>query len=265
MKAFLTGLLLAALAVTTSQSRAEAADRPLLVFAAASLAEVMDEAGKGFVAKGGEAPQVSLAGSGTLARQIIAGAPATLFISAHPKWVDEVEKAGLTREIRPYAANRVVLVVAKDSGATPPADDGDAALSAAIDAVIGTDGRLAIGDPASVPAGQYARDALTSLGIWSKIEPRTAPVENVRVALSLVARGEAPAGIVYASDAAAEPDVKVLAVLPERLHQPVRYPAALLGGADEEAAPSAAAFLDYLTGPDGADILRRHGLEPIAK
>lgn len=265
MKALLTGLLLATLSVTSVQSRAQAADRPLLVFAAASLAEVMDDAGKGFVAKGGDAPQVSLAGSGTLARQIIAGAPATLFISAHPKWVDEVEKAGLTREIRPYAANRLVLVVANDSTAVPPADDGDAALSAAIGAVIGSDGRLAIGDPASVPAGQYARDALISLGIWSKIEPRAAPVENVRVALSLVARGEAPAGIVYASDAAAEPDVKVLAVLPERLHEPVRYPAALLGGTDEEAPPSAVAFLDYLTGPDGADILRRHGLEPITK
>ena len=132
-----------------------------------------------------------------------------------------------------------------------------------IDRLLGADGRLAIGDPASVPAGQYARDALTSLGIWQRIEPRTAPVENVRVALALVARGEAPAGIVYASDAAAEPGVTVLAALPERLHAPVRYPAALITADGADVSADAAAFLDYLTGPEGAKILRRHGLEPI--
>ncbi|MEN2978386.1 molybdate ABC transporter substrate-binding protein [Tistrella bauzanensis] len=259
MKALFAGLVLLLLHLQPSA----AADRPLLVFAAASLAEVMADASDGFTRAGGTAPKVSLAGSGTLARQIIAGAPATLFISAHPKWVSEVEKAGLVAETRPYAANRIVLVVPAGSAVPAPADDGDAAIIATIDRVLGKDGRLAIGDPASVPAGQYASDALTSLGIWQRIEPRTAPVENVRVALALVARGEAPAGIVYASDAAAEPGVAVLAALPERLHAPVRYPAALITADGADVSADAAAFLDYLTGPEGAKILRRHGLEPI--
>jgi molybdate transport system substrate-binding protein len=188
--------LLCAAASLACLARAET----ITVFAAASLGEALDAAARPFEAATGDKVAVSYAASSALARQVEAGAPASLFISADVDWIDYVEKRGLavpgTR--RDLHGNDLVLIAPAGSATSvkiAPGFDLAAALG---------DGRLALANPDSVPAGKYAKAALTALGAWQRVEGRIAPAENVRAALALVSRGEAPLGIVYRTDALAE-------------------------------------------------------------
>lgn len=243
-------LLFLLLALATSA--AHAADRALTIFAAASLTEAFRDAGTAWHQAGHPAPVFSFAGSSTLARQIAAGAPADVFVSADAAWMDQVEKSGrvVPGTRADIAGNRLVLVAAAGrEGPVPLRAD-------ALTALLGPTGRLAIGDPAHVPAGIYARQALTRLGLWSTVATRLAPAADVRAALLLVSRGETPAGIVYATDAAAAPTLAVLATFPAPSHDPIRYPAAAIAGVSTD---QARAFLAFLRAPAGRAILARRG------
>ncbi len=241
----LAALLLLAMAAIPPARAGE----PLTLFAAASLAEAMDEILAAHEAATGAPVRASYAASSTLARQIEAGAPADLFVSANVGWMDRLEAAGLlaASSRTEIASNRLVVVAPADGPA--PEDDAAALLAAA-------EGRIAVGDPDHVPAGIYARAALEHLGLWPALAPRLARADNTRAALALVAVGEAPLGIVYATDARVEPAVRVLAEVPAAAHPPIRYPAAIVAGRD---GPGPRALLARIAGPEGRAALARHG------
>ena len=230
------------------------------VFAAASLKEALDDAAQAWSKRSGARPVISYASSAALARQIEQGAPADVFVSADEDWMDWAEARRLlrpgTRE--KLLSNRLVLVA---PAAAPPA-----ALRLApgvpLAAALGTDGRLALGDVASVPAGRYARAALEALGAWPSLAGRLAQTENVRAALTLVARGEAPLGVVYATDARAEPRVRVVDAFPETTHPPVVYPVAVLAAARSAKAQP---FVDFLRSPEGRAIFAARGFAPAPR
>ena len=228
----LASLLLAAFCL----ARPLAADE-ITVFAAASLKGALDKAAAGFEAATGNHATLAFAGSSALARQIEQGAPANIFISANPGWMDRLEEGGLiaTGSRTDLLGNRLVLI-APQGEQTPVAES--------IPAFLGQgDGRIAMALVDAVPAGIYGKAALESLGLWQSVSPRVVQADNVRAALALVALGEAPLGIVYATDAAAEPRVAALATFPEDSHPPIRYPAAAIAGRES---PAAAEFLTYL-------------------
>jgi len=223
------------------------------VFAAASLTDALHTLGRQWQVAGHPAPRFAFAASSTLARQIEQGAPAALFFSADARWMDELAARGLlapdTR--RDLLHNELVLVV--------PADHPiHVTLAPGFDlaGLLGPGGRLAIGDPGFVPAGLYAREALGSLGLWPQVAQRLAPAADVRGALLLVARGEAPAGIVYATDAAIEPGVVRAAVFPPGSHAPIIYPVALLRDGDT---PQARDFLAFLESAAARAVFTRLG------
>jgi molybdate transport system substrate-binding protein len=226
------------------------------VFAAASLNEALTEIAAAWQRAGHPKPLLSFAASSTLARQIEQGAPANLFASADQQWMDYLDQRGLiVRETRrDLLANELVLVVPKDRAraiAIGPGFD--------LAAVLGRDGRLAVGDPAHVPAGLYAQQALTKLGVWPQAEPRLARAQDVRGALRLVELGEAPAGIVYATDAAASAGVAVAGVFPPDSHERITYPFAVVRSGDS---PAARALLDFMTGPEARAIFTKRGFSP---
>ncbi len=222
------------------------------VFAAASLTNVMQELGRAHQAAGAGALRFSFAASSALARQIEQGAPADIFVSADEPWMDYLAQRNLivaATRTSPLS-NRLVLVMPADrvrSVALAPGFD--------LRGLLG-DGRLALGDPAHVPAGTYARAALMSLGLWEDARPRLAPAENVRAALLLVERGEAPAGIVYATDAAVAPGVRIAGTFPADSHPPITYPFAIVAGRDR---PSVRAVFAFLIGPDARAAYARAG------
>jgi molybdate transport system substrate-binding protein len=228
----------------------------LTVFAAASLTDAMKDISAAWEKQGHPALRLSFASSSTLARQIEQGAPANLFASADEKWMDYLAKANAivpdTR--KDLLSNQLVLVVPKDrSRKVTIGPDLDLA------ALLGPNGRIATGDPAHVPVGIYAKQALTKLGLWAKVEPRLARAEDVRGALLLVERGEAPAGIVYATDAAVSSGVIVAGVFPESSHERITYPFAVIRTGDT---PDARELMAYLAGPDARAIFDRHGFSP---
>jgi molybdate transport system substrate-binding protein len=221
------------------------------VFAAASLSDALSDVGRAYQAKTGTMPALSFAASSTLARQIEASRGADVFISADTDWMDYLDSRGLiAHETRKnLLGNKLVLIApagANVSLAIAPHFDLLGALNG---------GRLSIADPDSVPAGKYARTALATLGVWNSVVNRTVNAENVRVALSYVARGEAPLGIVYATDAYGEKSVRVVATFPDNTHAAIVYPAALT----RDAAPDAGRFLDFLSGPQAAAIFQKYG------
>lgn len=231
------------------------AQEPLRIFAAASLKTALDRIVQSWDGAAPGSIRVSYAGSGVLARQIVAGAPAHLFVSANPDWMGWAVQQGAIdpQSRRVIASNRLVLVA--------PAPAQPVALQAGTLAErLGPDGRLAIGLVASVPAGIYGAEALRALGLWPTLRDRLAQTDNVRAALALAALGEAPLALVYASDAAAEPRVDVVADVPVQLHAPIRYPAALVTPAP--AHPKAAALLAYLTSDPAQTILQETGFLP---
>jgi molybdate transport system substrate-binding protein len=228
------------------------------VFAAASLKESLDEQARAFERESGHRVVASYAASSALARQIEAGAPAHLFISADADWMDAVERKGLLvpGSRTPLLANSLVLIAPADSTLSLRI----APRFALVDAL--GQGRLAIAQPDTVPAGKYAKAALTNLGVWAAVQERIAPAENVRAALALVALGEAPVGIVYLSDTRAEPRVRVLDRFAANAHPPIVYPAALLAGRTE---PAAQTFLAYLRSSAARAVWAKHGFEPVRR
>jgi molybdate transport system substrate-binding protein len=249
MRALIAAL---ALLLLPASPRAEA---PVTIFAAASLADVLQAA----VEARGVPARLVLAGSSALARQIDAGAPADLYISANAAWMDHLEAQGLLADGTRFdlAANALVLVAPAPAPGSateprePPALTPDFPLAEAL-----ADGRLALALTRAVPAGIYAREALEALGLWTKAAPRLVETDDVRGALALAARGEVPLALVYATDAAAEPRVVVVATVPPEAHAPIRYPAAVIAQRD---APAARAWLTWLAGPEGRALFARHG------
>ena len=242
-------LLLAVICAAPSQAAAPAAP---LVLAAASLQEALTDAADAWARHGHPRPVLAFAASSALARQVEAGAPADLFISADREWIDQMATRGLLRPgtRADLAGNRLVLIAAAGSRLALRPAPGFALAPA-----LGT-GRLAVADPDAVPAGIYARQALTSLGVWPQVAGRLARAENVRAALALVARGAAPLGVVYATDARAEPRVAVLGVFPAASHPPITYPLALLARATS---PDAEPFRRFLLSGEGQALLARRG------
>lgn len=241
----------AALVVTLAAASPIAAEE-VVVFAAASLRSALDPLAETFEAATGHEVTISYAGSNTLARQIIEGAPADIFLSASTEWMDAVEQAGAvvpgTR--RDLLGNRLVLI-AHD----PAADGVDLTGDTDLPALLGG-GRLAMALVDSVPAGQYGKEALTRLGLWDGVSGSVAQADNVRAALALVSTGEAPYGIVYATDAAADPAVHVVGTFPAGSHAPITYPVALL---TESADAGDKAFLDSLSSDSAARVFAGQG------
>jgi molybdate transport system substrate-binding protein len=226
--------------------------KPPLVLAAASLQESLTAAADAWAARKHEKPVISFAASSALARQIDAGAPADLFISADEPWMDDVEKHGL---LKPgtrvsFLANRLVLVAPAASAARISIRK-NMPLAQALG-----DGRLAMADPDAVPAGKYGKAALTALGVWPAVEGKVARAENVRAALALVERGEAPFGVVYETDAKASKGVRIIGIFPPDSHPKISYPIAVLttaSSADTEG------FRRFLISGAGRAIFARYG------
>src|ERR1700761_4059075 len=237
-------------------STAVAADagKTVLVFGAASLTDVLDELGHAFTAQTPIQVKSSLAASSALAKQIEAGAPADVFFSADLEWMDYLEQRNLLRpgSRHDVVLNRLVLIAPADSKISvkiAPRFDLLKALG---------DGKLATGDPDSVPVGKYAHAALEKLGVWDSVSSRIVRAENVRSALAFVARGEAPLGIVYRTDALAEKRVRIVDVFPEDSHPPIVYPVALT----THAGPDAQRFLDFVVSDAAKPIFRKYGFSP---
>jgi molybdate transport system substrate-binding protein len=223
----------------------------ITVFAAASLTDALGDVGKAYKAKTGNDAVFSFAASSTLARQIEASGGADIFMSADTDWMDYLDSRGLVAHDtrRNLLGNHLVLIA--------PADANVSLTIASHFDLLGAlhGGRLSIADPDSVPAGKYARTALTTLGVWNSVIDHLVQAENVRVALKYVSSGEAPLGIVYTTDALSDKGVHIVGTFPESSHAPIVYPAALV----KDAKPEAKAFLDFLSGPEARAIFEKDG------
>ena len=229
-----------------------AEQQPLTVFAAASLKTALDQANQAFTARTGIPVRASYAASSALAKQIAQGAPADIYASADVDWMDDLDQrqlvlAGTRVDL---LGNRLVVIAAKDSPVSALALDPPSFTSA-----LGGR-RLALAEVTSVPAGRYAKAALQSLGLWEELRPHLAMAENVRAALRFVSRGEAPLGIVYATDAAADPEVKIVATFPADSHPPIVYPFAATADGNAERARS---YLEFLQGRSARAIFEKQG------
>jgi molybdate transport system substrate-binding protein len=223
----------------------------LLVFAAASLSEALEEVDRAFTQRTAVGVKASYAASSALARQIEAGAPADVFFCADVPWVDYLDERGLLRRgTRHDLLGNTLVLIAPAGSALALTIAPDFALAAALG-----DGRLALADPEAVPAGKYAQAALSKLGVWPAVEKHLARAENVRAALAYVARGEAPLGIVYRTDALAEKRVRIIDTFPVDSHPPIVYPVALTA----TARPQAAALLEFLLSEEARAIFARYG------
>ena len=240
----------AAALIVLSITHAQAAD--VLVFGAASLKEALDEQARIFANSSGDKVTISYAASSALARQIASGAPADLFIAADLEWMDYVDERQLLRPGTRVQLLRNALVLI-----APAASQARIAIGRGfpLAALLGQ-GRLAMADPDSVPAGKYGRAALEHLGVWSSVESRIARAENVRAALALVSRGETPIGIVYATDAQADKGVRIVGTFPADSHRPIVYPAAIVA---TSASPAAKPLLDYLQSAAARPVWERFG------
>jgi molybdate transport system substrate-binding protein len=225
------------------------------VFAAASLTDALRDIATEWTRRGQPSPRLSFGSASTLARQIEQGAPANIFASADAKWMDYLAERHLIADgtRQDLVGNELVLIVPADHPV-------QIALNAAFDAarLLGPDGKLATGDPAHVPVGIYAEQALRKLGMWDAIAPRLARTDDVRSALLLVERGEAAAGIVYATDAEAAKNVVVAGVFPATTHDPITYPFALTAAGDTA---EARAFIAFLSGPEARAVFLRRGFK----
>ncbi len=257
------GLLCAALLSTLpadSWAQAAAGSQPqpdLIILAASSLTDALNEIGPAFTAASHHGIKLSYAASSALARQIEAGAPADVFMSADTDWMDYLQMRNLidTGSRRNVVGNRLVLISPADSTVTIKI-----APHFALARLLG-DGRLATGNPDSVPVGKYAKIALTNLGVWSEVQDKIAAADNVRAALALVARGEAPLGIVYRTDALIEKKVRIVADFPASSHDSIVYPAAATAHAHEGAAD----FVKFLASPAAQAVFSRFGFDPAPK
>jgi len=252
--------LFAALVILTGSihSAAQAEDKTLTVFAAASMKNALDDIDAAFTAKTGLKVSASYAASSTLAKQIEQGAPADIFVSADTDWMDyAAAKKTIDEPTRAnLLGNSIVLIAPRDSKID------NLAIGAGFDlAALAGDGKIATGDVKSVPVGKYAKAALEKLGAWQAAEPKFAMADSVRAALTLVARGEAALGIVYATDAKVEPGVKVVGTFPPDSHPPIIYPVA----ATTTAKPEAKTYLDYLHSSAAKAVLEKYGFTYLIK
>jgi molybdate transport system substrate-binding protein len=229
-----------------------AQSRDVLVFAAASLKNALDDIAAQYERETGKHANISLAASSALAKQIENGAPADIFISADLDWMDYLAARNLIKPgtRKDLLGNALVLVAPKDSTAQIKIEPGFA-LAALL-----ADGKLAMADTSAVPAGKYGKAALEKLGVWSSVAGKVAQTENVRAALAFVARKEAPFGIVYQTDAAAEPTVRIVGVFPEDSHPPINYPIAVTASSTN---PDAASFLAYLASTKARPLFEKQG------
>lgn len=256
MKSFarLLPLLLACAGI----AQADQPEKPeLLVFAAASLTNVLGELAPVWEKSGGVPVKLSFAASSVLARQIEAGGDADVFISADQEWMDYLQAHNLISQPSRVnlVGNRLVLIAPADSKIELKIKRGfDLAGALA-------GGRLATGDPDTVPVGRYARSALMSLDVWKQVADRLVRADNVRSAMTFVARGEAPLGIVYTTDAQIDQEVRVVATFPDNSHAPITYPAA----ATATAGPEAAAFLAFLRSSEAALTWKKYGFLELTK
>jgi molybdate transport system substrate-binding protein len=232
-------------------------NQEVLVFAAASLTNVLDEVGAAYMQQTRQPVKFSYAASSALARQLEAGARADVFFSADLEWMDYVQARGLidrsTR--RDVLGNRLALVAPADSRIELKIAPGFA-LAAAL-----SNGRLATGDPQSVPVGKYARSALTSLGVWNDVADRLVRADNVRSALAFIARGETPLGIVYETDAKVEKRVRIVDFFPAGSHPPIVYPVAVTA----QARPAARQFIDFLQSAPAQQAFKKYGFQDPPK
>jgi len=246
--AAVTGL---ALLLATTVAHAE----DVYVFAAASATNALNDIGEMFASRGFGTLKASYASSSTLAKQVEQGAPAQVFLSADPQWMDYLAgKKLIVADSRVNLLGNVLVVIA-------PADSkqGPLTIDKTTDwAKLLGDGRLSTGDPDHVPVGLYARQAFEKLGQWTVVEPKLARAESVRAAMALVERGEAPLGIVYATDAQVSKKVKVVGTIPADLHDPVVYPVALIAGHDSAAAR---AFLQFLQSAEAKAVFVKYGFK----
>ena len=248
-----------AAAMALAPRPALAQSKIITVFAAASLQDTMKAIGADYERRTGTKVSFSFAGSSVLAKQIAQGAPADVFVSADPQWMDYLQGKGLlaagTRA--DLLTNHLALIAPKDSGVRLKIARGFPLAQA-----LGAGGRLAMADPDAVPAGLYGKAALTRLGVWPQVQDRIAIGENVRAALIFVARGEAPLGIVYDTDAKVDPRVRIVDLFPEDSHPPIRYPGAAL---KQAADPDAARFLAYLREPAAEAVFARYGFTVLGR
>jgi len=234
----------------------------VIVFAAASLKNALDVIAAQWQKETGKRAVVSYAASSALARQIEQAAPAQMFISADLDWMDYVAQRSLIRpETRSnLLGNRIVLIVPKDIATKHGAQTIEIKPGFDLAKVLG-DGRLAMANVDAVPAGKYGKAALEKLGVWAGVSGKVAQAENVRAALLLVSRGEAPAGIVYQTDAAADPNVTIIGTFPEDTHPPIIYPIALTAGVSHA---DAAAFLAYIKSAKAKPLFQVQGFTVLS-
>jgi molybdate transport system substrate-binding protein len=250
------GLVLAAIGISPP---AVADPGGVVVFAAASLKNVLDGINADNQKAGGKHAAISYAASSTLAKQIENAAPADIFISADLKWMDYLDDKHLIDHASRVnlLGNALVLIAPKDSKASVTI-----APNFPLAQLLGADGKLAMADPTAVPAGIYGKAALTKLGVWGSVSGRVAAAENVRAALALVSRGEAPFGIVYKTDAAVDPSVKIVATFPPDSVPPIIYPMALIASSKN---PDAKAFAAYLRSPAAKAAFEKAGFDFLDK
>lgn len=249
-------VLAAATALCVLSAPAAGATEGVTVFAAASLKTALDAVSAAWTAQTQKTARISYAASSSLAKQIEQGAPADLFFSADLDWMEFLGQRQLidTASVTALLGNDIVLIAPKDSNVTARLEPGVPLVE-----LLGG-GRLALADVKAVPAGKYAKAALQSLGAWDSVESHIAQAENVRAALKLVATGEAPLGVVYRTDAEAEPAVRQVAVFPAGSHPPIVYPVALVSASRN---PDANEFLAFLKTPEAAAIFRAQGFVPL--
>ncbi len=246
-------LLVLACLLTDTAHAADDRNQQVLVFAAASLTNVLDEIGAAYTQQTRQQVKFAYAASSALARQLEAGARADVFFSADLEWMDYAQARGLIDRTtrRNVLGNRLALVAPTDSKIELKIAPGFA-LAAALG-----NGRLATGDPQSVPVGKYARSALTSLGVWNDVADRLVRADNVRSALAFIARGETPLGIVYETDAKVEKRVRVVDFFPADSHPPIVYPVAVTA----QARASAGQFIDFLQSSAAQNAFEKYGFQ----
>ncbi|MGE0667748.1 MAG: molybdate ABC transporter substrate-binding protein [Sphingomonadales bacterium] len=244
--------LAAAMLVMAAPAVAGVRQQEVTVFAAASLTNALQDLGKAYEATTGVKVILSFASSSAVAKQIEAGAPADLFVSADAEWMDYLQRHGLidaaTR--RNLLSNSLVLIAPAGSAAQLAIAPGFPLAQA-----LGRDGRLSVGDPDFVPAGRYAHAALSQLGVWTDVADRLLRADNVRSALAFVSRGEAPLGIVYRTDVTVDGKVRIIGTFPAGSHPPIVYPLAVVKGAK----PGAREFQDFLRTPQARALFEKYG------
>lgn len=254
---FLRRLLIGAFALLIASAPSVAIAADITVFAAASLTDALNEINTAWTKETSHSAAISFAASSTLAKQIEAGGPADMFISADTEWMDYLDHRNLIqhRTRVDLLGNHLVLIA-------PAASRTQIAIAPHFD-LAGTlgNGRLAVADPDSVPAGKYAKASLTALGVWDSVANRLASAENVRMALKYVARGDAPFGIVYTTDAMSEPQVRIAGTFPDATHPPIVYPVALTTNANALARE----FLSYLTSAHARAIFQKDGFVVLSR